>query len=53
MLLRKMKRAKELLLETSFNNLKIAKTLGYSSESAFSKAFKRHYGFPPSRLRIK
>ena len=53
MRLRKMKRAKELLLETSFNNLKIAKTLGYSSESAFSKAFKRHYGFPPSRLRIK
>lgn len=47
----KMKRAKELLLETSFTNLKIAQIVGYSSEAAFSKAFKKHYGFPPSKLR--
>ena len=48
----RMKKAKDLLLETSFTNLKIARMLGYSSEAAFSKAFKKHYGFPPSKLRV-
>lgn len=47
----KMRTAKKMLLENSITNFDIAKTLGFSSESAFSKSFKKYYGFPPSRLR--
>jgi AraC-like DNA-binding protein len=31
--------------------LDIALACGYASEAAFSKAFKREYGVPPSELR--
>lgn len=47
----KMKTAKKLILDNNLSNSNIAKLLGYSSESAFSKSFKKFYGFSPSKLR--
>lgn len=43
--------AAEMLLATSRPITAIAKEAGYESASAFSAAFKRHFGKPPSRWR--
>ena len=43
--------AGELLRSTDFGIVKIARQIGYDSEEAFSRAFKRHYGASPGRWR--
>jgi AraC-like DNA-binding protein len=43
--------ATRLLLETSLPVGVIAQNVGYTSEAAFSRAFKRRYGTPPARWR--
>ncbi|MFC4807745.1 helix-turn-helix domain-containing protein [Paenibacillus sp. GCM10023250] len=35
------------------NNTEVAAALGYSDIYHFTKAFKRHFGAPPSRYRFK
>lgn len=47
----RMQRAHTLLRETSFPLADIAEQVGYDSEAAFSRAFKRRYGVPPGRVR--
>ncbi|WP_276353291.1 helix-turn-helix domain-containing protein [Cohnella caldifontis] len=49
----KLKKAKELLLESELSVDKIAEILGFSSISHFSRQFKRWAGFPPNRYRPK
>jgi AraC-like DNA-binding protein len=44
-------RGHRLLAESRHKVLEIALACGYASEAAFSKAFKREYGVPPSELR--
>ncbi len=39
------------LAHTQLSVAQVAEQVGYSSESAFSQAFKRHHGEPPSRMR--
>jgi AraC-like DNA-binding protein len=46
-----MQRAKSLILETNVPIKKIGLDLGYSETAHFTRAFKKHYGFAPSRLR--
>jgi AraC-like DNA-binding protein len=43
--------AKGLLTGTDLNIAQISKRIGYESVEAFSRAFKRSYGRPPSELR--
>ncbi|HEX4723762.1 MAG TPA: AraC family transcriptional regulator [Pseudonocardiaceae bacterium] len=43
--------ATELLRDTSLPVTLIAKNVGYTSEAAFSRAFKNRYGRPPARWR--
>jgi AraC-like DNA-binding protein len=43
--------AADLLRSTDFTIGKIAREVGYDSEEAFSRAFKRHHGTPPSASR--
>jgi transcriptional regulator GlxA family with amidase domain len=40
-----------LLRDTSLPVTLIAKNVGYTSEAAFSRAFKNRYGTPPARWR--
>ena len=40
-----------LLRDTTRPIALIAKSVGYTSEPAFSRAFKNHYGMPPARWR--
>lgn len=47
-LLLRMKRAKELLVTTDLSIKDISERLGYSNNNYFSKAFKNHYGVPPT-----
>ena len=43
--------ATDLLRDTSLPVTRIAKNVGYTSEAAFSRAFKHRYGMPPARWR--
>lgn len=47
----RLERAAQLLAETDLSLATIAEQVGYSSEFAFSRAFKRHRGLPPSIFR--
>ena len=47
----RMRRAIELLRDRKKTMSEIAQTLGYSDQYSFSKAFKKHYGEPPSAFR--
>jgi iron complex transport system substrate-binding protein len=46
-----MDRAKALIAETNATLSEIAEEVGYSDPAHFSRAFRRHVGVPPSRLR--
>jgi AraC-like DNA-binding protein len=48
---RRLERAAELLLETSSSLAEIAQGVGYRSEFAFGRAFKRHHGVAPGQYR--
>lgn len=43
----------QLLASTSHSVAQIAGDVGYESEPAFNRAFKREYGSPPARFRLK
>jgi AraC-like DNA-binding protein len=43
----------QFLTSTSRSVAEIAVTVGYESEAAFNRAFKREYGRPPARFRTK
>jgi AraC-like DNA-binding protein len=43
----------QLLTSTSHSVAQIAAEVGYESEPAFNRAFKREYGAPPARFRMK
>ena len=47
----RMQLARTQLLETSEPLSAIAGSVGYQSEAAFSRAFKRVFGVPPGRVR--
>ena len=47
----KMKTARQLLVAGEMNVNEIADHLGYSSPNHFSAAFRKVYGYPPTRLR--
>jgi AraC-like DNA-binding protein/mannose-6-phosphate isomerase-like protein (cupin superfamily) len=46
-----MQRARALLRDTDASVAEVAATIGYRSEAAFSRAFKRQSGVPPSQFR--
>lgn len=43
----------QLLASTSYSVAQIAGEVGYESEPAFNRAFKREFGLPPARFRTK
>jgi AraC-like DNA-binding protein len=43
----------QLLRSTSYSVAQIASEAGYESEPAFNRAFKREFGLPPARFRLK
>jgi AraC-like DNA-binding protein len=43
----------QLLTSTSHSVAQIADEVGYESEPAFNRAFKREFGSPPARFRMK
>jgi transcriptional regulator GlxA family with amidase domain len=43
----------QLLTSTSYGVAQIAAEVGYESEAAFNRAFKREFGSPPARFRTK
>jgi AraC-like DNA-binding protein len=43
----------QLLASTSHSVAQIAAEVGYESEPAFNRAFKREFGSPPARFRMK
>lgn len=47
----RMQLAARALVTTSYNIAQIAADVGYESEAAFSRAFKREMGLPPARFR--
>jgi AraC-like DNA-binding protein len=47
----RMLRARNLLLQTGLAMSDIVDRVGYGSDAAFSRAFKRQFGVPPSQLR--
>lgn len=47
----RMERAAERLTETDDGLAAVADAIGYASEYAFNRAFKRHFGTPPGRFR--
>jgi AraC-like DNA-binding protein len=47
----RMRLAAKSLTSTSHSVLEIALEVGYESEAAFNRAFKRHYGSPPAQYR--
>ena len=48
---RRMERAAELLRSSSLSVLGVAQSVGYSSASQFTAAFRRHYGVTPAQYR--
>jgi YesN/AraC family two-component response regulator len=46
-----MNRAKELLLTTDYSVTQIAKSIGYTEVSGFTKAFKKFEGVSPNKFR--
>ncbi|WP_454788731.1 AraC family transcriptional regulator [Mycolicibacterium lutetiense] len=48
---RRLDRAADLLRSTTTSVSKIGRAIGYTSDSAFSRAFQRRYGAPPLRWR--
>ena len=48
---RRLERAAELLLDSSSSLAEIAQRVGYRSEFAFGRAFKRHHGIAPGQYR--
>ena len=48
---RRLERAAELLLDSSSSLAEIAQSVGYRSEFAFGRAFKRHHGIAPGQYR--
>ena len=42
-----------MLTSTSYGVARIARDVGYGSEPAFNRAFKREFGVPPARFRIR
>ncbi|WP_277344328.1 helix-turn-helix transcriptional regulator [Pseudoalteromonas sp. Z9A5] len=49
----RLQNAKNSLLNNNSPIIQIAENAGYSSEAAFSKAFKRYYKVPPGSVRKK
>lgn len=47
----RMRRARELLIEGAAPVAEVGRSVGYSRPAQFSKAFRRTFGAPPSRLR--
>jgi AraC-like DNA-binding protein len=43
----------QMLGSTSYPVAQIAAEVGYESEAAFNRAFKREFGAPPARFRAK
>jgi len=43
----------QMLASTSHSVLQVAGEVGYESEAAFNRAFKREFGIPPARFRAK
>ena len=48
---RRMERAAELLRDSSLSVLGVAQSVGYSSASQFTAAFRRQYGVTPAQYR--
>ncbi len=46
----RMRKAKQLLEEGRLNISQVSDCIGYSNIPAFSAAFKKHFGYPPSRF---
>jgi AraC family transcriptional regulator, regulatory protein of adaptative response / methylphosphotriester-DNA alkyltransferase methyltransferase len=46
-----MRKARELLADGSIPVREVARRVGYRQPAQFAKAFRRHYGAPPSRFR--
>lgn len=42
-----------MLTSTSFSVARISGDVGYESEPAFNRAFKREFGAPPARFRMR
>lgn len=49
----RLQKAKQMLLQTDQNMLEIALRIGYQTEAAFNKVFKRHFGVAPGAYRRK
>lgn len=49
----RMLKARNLLLRTELATADISNRVGYGSDAAFSRAFKRQFGVPPSKLRSR
>ena len=47
----RLRRARELLQQTSLSITTISIACGFAGVSSFSKAFRQQYGFPPSHER--
>lgn len=47
----RMQRAKSLIEETGLPLKMVYSELGYSDPAHFTRAFRRHYGYPPSRIK--
>lgn len=47
----RLERAAELLVDSNAGLAEIATGVGYDSEFAFNRAFRRHHGTPPGRFR--
>lgn len=48
----RMERARALMSETELPLTQIGHTLGYSDQAHFTRAFRRHFGAAPSRMRL-
>jgi transcriptional regulator GlxA family with amidase domain len=49
----RLERARQLLRETTLPVLDVAVATGFSSSSQFARAYKRSFGEPPSRTRLR
>ncbi|MDP1792089.1 MAG: helix-turn-helix transcriptional regulator, partial [Methylibium sp.] len=49
----KMHQARQWLVRDRLKIAVVARRLGYESEAAFSRAFKRHFGQPPGSWRLR